>query len=86
MNKLTIIEGKFTLILFKKDESNVQMNFENMNDENVKMIWDNLVNASNCESAMLYGYHKLDFPIFEKEGYQSATNSFVITHTRFFDV
>jgi len=80
MNKLTIIKGRFQLILFKKGGEQVKMNMEGLTDEGIKIIWDSVAIPSNCESAMLYGFHELDFPVFEKKSFQSATNTFVIMH------
>jgi hypothetical protein len=59
------------------------MNMEGLTDEAIKIIWDGVAIPSKCDSALLYGFHKLDFPIFEKESHQSPTNSFIITHVNF---
>ena len=85
MNKLTIIEGKYLLVLFQTGKDQVRMNMEGLTDEGIKVIWDSVVTPERCDSAILYGFHKLDFPIFEKEGFKSATNDFIIMCTHFND-
>lgn len=83
MNKLTIIQGKYRLVLFKKGQDQVCMNMEGLTDEGIKIVWDSVVTSERCDSALLYGFHKVDFPIFEKQGYQSSVNDFIIMHTNF---
>lgn len=83
MNKLTIIQGKYRLVLFNTGKEQISMNMEGLTDEGIKVIWDSVVTPDRCDSAILYGFHKLDFPIFEKEGYQSSVNDFLIMHKNF---
>lgn len=83
MNRLTIIQGKYRLVLFKTGKEQVSMNMEGLTDEGIKIVWDSVVTPDRCDSAILYGFHKLDFPIFEKQGYQSSVNDFLIMHVSY---
>ena len=85
MKQLKIIEGKYKLVLFQTGKEQVRMNMEGLTDDGIKIIWDNVVKPENCDSAILYGFHKLDFPIFERKDFQSATSDFIIMCTHFND-